>query len=110
MKVKINEKEVELKFNFKTELIYEEIAKASFDGQTTTSWINLFYSAIVANGGDGVATYKEYIDWLNENPDVFYDFIAWHTETMASISSLTRLTTEAEKKAKGTTGGKKKTN
>lgn len=110
MKVKINEKEVELKFNFKAELIYEEIAKKSFDGQTTTAWINMFYSSIVANGGDGTVGYKDYIEWLNANPDIFYEFVAWYSETMASISALTQLSTEDEKKAKGKRGTAKKTN
>lgn len=105
MTITINGKTAEIRFNFKAEILYEEIVKESFTGTSTTSWITMMFCSIVACAGDDFVKYGDFVDYLSENPDVFYEYVAWYSETVANISSLAAISRE-ESKTTGKKGGK----
>lgn len=108
MKINIKNQDVELKFNFKSEMYFESIQKESFTGKNTTEWILLFFCYVIAMTDDGFINYDDFIDWVSSQPVTLYDFIAWYTEEMTNISNLRIGMKEDEEKKKGTTGRARK--
>ena len=108
MKINIKNQDVELKFNFKSEMYFESIQKESFTGKNTTEWILLFFCYVIAMTDDGFINYDDFIDWVSSQPVTLYDFIAWYTEEMTNISNLRIGMKEDEEKKKGQTGRARK--
>ena len=111
MTIKINDKNIELKFSFRAEMLFEQINEKSFTAANTTEWIQQLFCYIIAMLGDGSVKYDEYLSWLDENPNVLYDFIEWYTTTMTNINEVRKMATKkesGEKAAKGTTAKAKK--
>ena len=108
MKINIKNQDVELKFNFKSEMYFESIQKESFTGKNTTEWILLMFCYVIAMTDDGFISYDEFIDWVSAEPVTLYNFIAWYTEEMTNISNLRIGMKEEEEKKKGTTGRARK--
>ena len=100
MKVNIKNHEIELRFNFKSEMLFEEIRHYSFAAQNTSDWLTMFFCSTVACGGDSTCTFDEFIEYCNEDPNRLYDFIRWYSETITSINALAKFTTDdSEKKS-----------
>ena len=108
MKIKIKDKEVELKYMFKPEMYFETAAEKPFKGELTTDWILMFFSYIIATEGDGFIGYEEFIDYLSDNPLELYEFIYWYTEQMTNINDLRVRMLEGKMTGTGTTGALKK--
>lgn len=77
MKVNINNKEVELKYSFRSMIIYEKITNESFSPKGLTEIINYFYSTIMASDKTLELGYEEFIDYLDENPEKLTEFNEW---------------------------------
>lgn len=108
MKITINERDIELKFNFKSEMYFESIQKESFTGKNTTEWILLFFCYVIAMTEDGFISYDDFIDWVSTEPVTLYDFIAWYTEEMTNISNLRIGMKDEEEKKTGKQGRARK--
>ena len=77
MKVNINNKEVELKYSFRSMIIYEKITNESFSPKGITEIINYFYSTVMASDKTLELGYEEFIDYLDENPERLTEFNEW---------------------------------
>lgn len=88
MTINLFDKTVELKFSFKAEMLFETINDKTFTAQTTTEWVEYLFCVIIAQLGDGAVKYDEFLKWLDENPDVIFDFMEWYTETMTEINRM----------------------
>lgn len=80
MKIKIQDKEIELKKTFRSYVIYESITDKIFNPKTMSDIITYFYSVVLASDKDINLTFDEFIDWLDENEDALNDFEQWLTE------------------------------
>lgn len=96
----IQGQEVTVKFNFRAELIFEEALSKTFTGKNNSEWIMYFYATLIANTADGFIGFKDFVNWLSENPTVFYDFIEYYTEYQKNIIEL-REQAKKPKKVKG---------
>lgn len=83
-----NNIEIEYKFTFKSDLIYENIMDESFQGKTEQSWIVMFYSTYLALSNDFDMTLDEFIEKLDEKPEGLYEFIAYYSKVVTNQIAL----------------------
>lgn len=88
MKIKFNNREIELEFMFQSDMIYENIQKSSFKAQTETEWIVYFYSTYLALTNDTELDFDTCVKRLNEAPGVLFQFIKWYTTYQANVMKL----------------------
>ena len=80
MKIKIQEKEIELKKTFRSYIIFESITDKIFAPKTMSDVVTYFYSVVLASATDINITLDDFIDWLDENANALNDFEKWLTE------------------------------
>ena len=80
MKIKIQEKEIELKKTFRSYIIFESITDKIFAPKTMSDVVTYFYSVVLASDRNLELTFDEFIDWLDENEDALNDFEQWLTK------------------------------
>lgn len=80
MTISFNDREIELRFTFRADMIYENIMQKSFKAQTETEWIVYFYSTYLAITDDTDLGLDDFILKLDESPKVLYDFIQWYVD------------------------------
>lgn len=107
MTLKIKDREAELKYHFKTELVYEMITNSSFTAQTTAQWVYYFYATIVVCMDNPFETYKEYMDWLDDNPQELIRFMEWWASYQKGVAELLQESKKEEGKSKKKSKGKK---
>ena len=80
MKVTIDNKEYEIKYNFRTLMVYENKFKQSFEPKLLTDIINFFYAGVIADDvkkGNPTITFDVFLDWLEDNPFILVEFTNW---------------------------------
>ena len=84
MKLTIHNRDVEFKFKFLSDIIFEQIQGHSFKADSEGDWIIYFYSSYLANSEDYETDLETFISYLDEDPANFYAFIAWYTKIMTN--------------------------
>ena len=100
MKINIKGEYLEIKFNFRAELIYEEATGKTFTGQNNSAWLMYFYATVIADTHDGFISFKDFIDWLSEHPELLYEFVEYYTEFQKNVYSLRELKKKQDEKKK----------
>ena len=77
MKVTINDKEIELKNKLRAILIYEQITEKVFNPTSMTDMMLYFYCVILANEPSINLTFMEFMDMLDNAPELFDNFNKW---------------------------------
>jgi len=77
MKLTIKGKEIELKYSIRSLIMFENMAEKSFAPETLTDIITFMYCVVVSSSKDYSLTFDDFIDFLDENPDVIKDFGDW---------------------------------
>lgn len=77
MKVTINDKEIELKNKLRAILIYEQITDKVFNPTSMTDMMLYFYCVILANEPSINLTFMEFMDMLDNAPELFDEFNKW---------------------------------
>lgn len=95
MKINIKNKEIELKQTLRSMIVFEKITDKAFNIANISDVIIYFYSCVMASDMDCNVTLDEFINWLDDNKEVFAEFNDW-------------LTTEAEKTAQASGKDKSK--
>lgn len=88
MTINFNDREIELRFTFRADMIYENIMQKSFKAQTETEWIVYFYSTYLAITDDTDLGLDDFILKLDENPKLLYDFIQWYVDFQSNNMKL----------------------
>lgn len=95
MRIKIKEKELELKYTFRAMLIYEKITDKSFMPSGLYDVVMFFYATVLASDKDFILSFDDFIDYLDENPTAVGEFSDW---LMASIDKQNKLSASLNKK------------
>ena len=74
MKITINEKEIELKYSLRSMIMYENITDKTFNPSTMSDVITFFYCIVVASAKDYSIKFDDFLDYLDENPNLINDF------------------------------------
>lgn len=77
MKVTIKDKEIELKYSIRSMLMYENITGKSFNPETLTDVITFMYCVFVSSSNDYSLKFDDFINELDENPDIVKQFSEW---------------------------------
>lgn len=77
MKVTINDKEIELKYTLRSMLMYENITDKTFNPSTMSDVITFMYCIVVASSKDYTIKFDDFIDWLDDNPNIINEFGEW---------------------------------
>lgn len=77
MKIKINDKEIELKYSFRSLIIYENIQNKTFAPESTTDVLIFFYSTILGADRDIQLSFDDFLDMIDENPNLVLEFSNW---------------------------------
>lgn len=77
MIINIKNKEVELKYTFRSMIIYEKITGESFQPKGVTEVLIYLFSTIVASSKGIDLTFEEFIDFADENPNIVNEFNEW---------------------------------
>ena len=80
MTITIKQTEVELKNKMRSLLIYEQIANKPFNPTTITDMMLYFYSTILACSPNIELTFTEFMDIVDDEPNLFTSFQQWLTK------------------------------
>ena len=109
MTINFNDQEITLKFSFRADLLFESATGHTFNGANESEWLQYFFCNIVALTKDDGLKFDDFLDWISENPTVFYDYLSWYTEYQKSVLELRQKPDEsAEESKKKVTKTKKK--
>ncbi len=88
MKIKINDKEIELKQTIRALLMFENIKNESYSPKSLNDILLYIYCVVVASSRDYTLDYDSFIDWVDENPtelEKITQFIQQNQENQNSI-------------------------
>lgn len=105
MTIQIKDKEVTLKYSFRCFFIFENIMNRSFQPNTTTDVLVFFYSTIMASDKNLDFNFDEFLDMMDENPQLLVDFSEFITREVQKSKSL-QPEEDEEKKTKVKKGKK----
>lgn len=100
MVIKIKDKEIKLKFSFRSQILYENIQNKSFAPDTTTDILVYFYCVILASEKDIELSFDEFLDMVDENPHLIIEFSEFIVESTDRNKMLTSDDTDSKKKVK----------
>lgn len=79
MILKIKDREVKLRYSFRSLLLYENIQNKSFTPSTTTDVLVFMYCVIMGSEKDLNFTFDEFLDMIDENQNLVIEFSQWLT-------------------------------
>lgn len=100
MKLTFKDKEYTLKYGFRSLMLYENIAKESFQPTTITNIINFFYACLLAQSLDDPIKYDDFLDWLDDNPNQLTVFSDWLLNIITTNDKIANKEDKKDKKDK----------
>ena len=88
MTINYNDREITLKFSFRADMLFEDATGKTFTAQTESEWLQYMFCTIIANTKDETLKFDVFLDWVSDNPTVFYDFIEWYSDYQQSVLTL----------------------
>lgn len=98
MKIKINDKEIDLKITMRAMIIFEKIADKPFNPITITDLILYFYATILACCPDFEMTFDNFLSYLDDNPSLFKQFTDFINSENEKQNQLNNKSNELKKK------------
>ena len=77
MKITINNKEIELRYTFRSMMIYEKITGKTFNPVGLSEIMIYFYSTLLASDKDCTVSFDEFIDLTDAQPNLLTEFSQW---------------------------------
>lgn len=104
MKVNIKDQEITLKYSFRSLIIFEEITgKTLTVPESLKDILILFYSVILASAKGSLQdwTWDNFMDWLDENPEITVEFTNWLKDVLETQNGITeKHSKDVEKKTR----------
>lgn len=95
MTIKIGDREVELKYSFRSLMLYENIQNKSFEPKTTTDVLVFMFCCIIGSAKDIQLDFNTFLDMIDDNPQLVVEFSNWLT---SEINKHNTLSAEEESK------------
>lgn len=90
MKIKIKDKEIELKYKIRAIILYENIMNKSFNPQTSLDVMVFFLCVLLASDKTLQLTLDELIDTVDDNPQILVDFSDWLSNEMTKQNMMSQ--------------------
>jgi len=104
MKINIKDQEVELKYSFRALIIFEEITSKTLTvPESLKDILILFYSVILASAKGSLQdwTWDNFMDWLDDNPEITIEFTQWLKDVLETQNGITeKHSKDVEKKTR----------
>lgn len=88
MIVKIKDKEINLKFSFRSLMIYENIMKKSFTPESTTDVLVFMFCVLISSDKGLEIEFNDFLDYVDENPYLIVEFSEWFTKEMTKADTI----------------------
>lgn len=98
MKIKIKNKEYEIKNTIRAMFIFEKLANKPFKIETLLDWYIYYYSMILANNADCTLLFDEFINQCDNDLSLTMQIQDYLSSQMAVSNQLAKEATEDEKK------------
>ena len=108
MTINYKEKDIELKFSFRADLLFEDATGHSFSGSSETEWLQYFFCNLVAITKDETMKFDDFLDWVSDNPETFYNYLEWYTEYQKSVLDMRQKKSDEQLKTEKKKVGRKK--
>lgn len=92
MKINIKDHEIELKYSFRSLIVYEEIMGTTLTvPESLKEILVLFYSIILASAKGALQdfTWDQFMDWLDDNPTMTIEFTTWLKNVLEQQNTIT---------------------
>lgn len=96
MILKIKDKNVTLKYSFRSLMLYENIQNKSFTPSTTTDVLVFMYCVIIGSEKDLDFTFDEFLDLVDEDQTLVIKFSEWLTKEINKQNTLSAEEKEEE--------------
>lgn len=84
MKIKLNDKEIELKYSFRALMAYENVMDKSLEMNTLSDILTFFYCIVITSAKDNSIKFDEFMDYLDEHPEAVAEFNNWLANVIQS--------------------------
>lgn len=74
MDITINEKQYKLKYTLRAMMLFEQITKKIFSIESLSDELVFFYSIILANNPDEPMNFDQFLDAIDDDPDLLIQF------------------------------------
>lgn len=98
MILKIKDKEVTLRYSFRSLMLFENIQNKSFTPSTTTDVLVFMYCVIMGSAKDLDFTFDEFLDFVDEDQTLVIRFSEWLTKEINKQNTLSPTEDEDDKK------------
>lgn len=92
MKINIKDHEIELKYSFRSLIVYEEIMGETLTVPESLKEILVLFYSIVLSSSKGALqdfTWDDFMDWLDDNPTMTIDFTQWLKNVLEAQNMIT---------------------
>ncbi len=100
MIINYNDRDITLKFSFRADMLFEDATGHSFAAASESEWLKYMFCTIVALTKDESMTFDDFLDWVSENPTVFYNFVKWYTDYQTAVMQLRQTADEQSPESK----------
>ena len=100
MTIHFDGKEIEYHFNFRADMLFENIMEKSFSGQTETEWLVFWYCNYLSLTNDYELSLDDFISKLDQDPISLYEFIGFYSKVMTNQMNLIPKDKEQDSKKK----------
>lgn len=98
MKIKIKNKEYQVKNTIRAMFVFEKIANKPFKIETLLDWYIYYYSMILANNSDCTLLFDEFINECDSNPSLIMEIQDYLTQQMNVGNQFAKEETDEKKK------------
>lgn len=106
MKITIKDKELDVKYSLRGQLIFEKVADKGFAINGLYDFVLFLYCSILASNKDYNIDWDDFLDYVDEHPDILIEFTNMVSEKMKINKIINgdkdtdeQTDTEAEKKS-----------
>lgn len=88
MKIKINDKEIELKQTIRSLLMYENIKGESYVPKSLNDILLYIYCVVISSAKDYSLDYDAFIDWVDEHPEELEKVVKFIQQTQENQNNI----------------------
>lgn len=100
MKIKINDKEIELKQTIRSLIMYENIKGESYSPKSLNDILLYIYCVVIASSKDYSIDYDAFIDWIDDNPGELEKISQFIQQTQENQNNIKKNKSQLKEKAK----------
>ena len=88
MDITIKDKKITLKYSLRAMMMYENVSGSTLNPKGLTDVITFFFCGVLASSKDYSLKFKDFIDWVDENPESVKEFGEWLQASLSNTNQL----------------------